>query len=371
MRTVILFFVLAILISCTKNDGVSPSSPSSVVQKGSRKFGLHVTYGSAETYNDAFNILVTNRYDHVNLHQIWGDGGISGVTGALATNAAGTSFDFTNIDIANAFYPAYGKGISLTIGTIDTNNKFVPSSFIATDFDQTSIRTAFKNLLSSMLPRLTSSDIIGLQIGNEVDIFLGTDATAWSKYKTFFDDISAYAKTLNPNLKIGVTTTLYGAISSTQKTFIQNLNSNADFVSVTYYPVNSDFTMKSSAVIESDIGSLVALYPTKPIYIQEFGYSSGSSYVASSEQKQNEAVQAFFLVWDKYASNIPFVSWLNLTEWSQASVDGYGSQYGMCPGVSCDSFKEFLKTLGLRDYTTGTYKPALTEIINQTTQRGW
>lgn len=367
---IILITTLLLAQSCTNKTG--GSAPATVVTKGSRKLGLHVTQSQSETFDAAFLLIDTNRFDHVNLHQIWGDGGLVGLpVPPLTTNAAGTTFDFTYIDIANAYYPAHSKGLMFTIGTIDSNNKLVPSSFNATAFDNAGLRSNFKTMLAALIPRFAATDIVSFQIGNEVDIQLGTNAMAWAQYKTFFDDVSAYAKTLRPSLKIGVTTTLYGSISASQKSFIQSLNTNADIVSVTYYPLNSDFTMKSPSVISADLAALVALYPTKSIYIQEIGYSSGATYIASSTEQQRQFVVNFFSAWDSYATNIPVVSWLNTTEWSTSSVNAYGTQYGICPGTYCNPFKEYLQTLGLRNYTDGSYKPAINEMILQMQNRGW
>ena len=370
VKLTILILIFLTTLSCSKKT--TGTAPSSVVLKGSRKLGFHVTQALGESFDSAFAFIDTNHFDHVNLHQIWGDGGIVGLpVAALTTNSAGTSFDTTYVDIANAYYPAHAKGLMFTIGTIDSNNKLVPSSFNAIAFDNVSLRANFKTLLATVIPKLAATDVISFNIGNEVDVYLGTNSTAWAQYKTFFDDVSTYARTQRSNLKIGVTTTLYGAISASQKSFIQSLNTNADIVSVTYYPLNSDFTMKSTTIVAADFASLVSLYPTKPIYIQEIGYSSGATYVASSTELQRQFVNNFFSAWDTYQTNIPVVSWLNSTEWSTAAVNSYGTQYGICPGTYCNGFKEYLQTLGLRNYTDGSYKPAMNEVFSQMQSRGW
>jgi hypothetical protein len=116
---------------------------------------------------------------------------------------------------------------------------------------------------------------------------------------------------------------------------------------------------------------VIARYPSKQIYFQEIGYPSGSSYIASSPEMQRKFVANFFSVWDQYADKIPVVSWLDFTEWSQATVDGYGTQYGMCPGTYCNAFKEYLQTLGLRLYNNGAAKPAWTEMQSQMAARSW
>lgn len=362
--------LLSIVFGCSakKDEEIEDA----IVLKGSRQFGIHITQGQGESFNSAFSVIDSAGFDFVTLHQIWGDGGIGGLpVSPLATNSAGTTFDFTSIDSANAFYPTYSKSLMLTIGTIDTNNKFVPSSLNSVDFDDATLRTIFKSMLAQLIPKLAATQMVSLHIGNEVDVYLQTNASAWAKYKVFFDDVSVYAKSIRSDLKIGVTTTLAGAISDSQKALIQNLNSSADIVSITYYPMNSDFTMKSPSVVSADLTALVSLYPTKPIYIQEVGYSSGESFITSSEEQQKQFVQNFFSVWDTFSVNVPVVAWLNLTEWSSSSVDGFGTQYGICPGTYCNPFKEYLQTLGLRRYSDSSEKPSFIEIKSQMQSRQW
>jgi hypothetical protein len=369
-RWYLCFAVLAIITSsCAKK---SDEASSVITLKGDRRLGVHQTEAQGQDFATTFQQVLADGFDHINMHQIWGSGGISSLpVTPLASNAAGTTFDFTTIDIANIYYPNYSTPVMLTVGTIDTNNKFVPTSFVSTAFSDSTLRAAFKTMLGQLLTHLSATTLVSLQIGNEVDVYLGTNASAWAEYKVFFDDVVAYAKTLRPDLKLGVTVTLDGALDSSKASYIQSLTQSADIFVVTYYPMNSDFTMKSPSHISEDLGNLVATYGSKPIYFQEVGYSSGSTYVTSSENQQKEFVTEFFRVWDLYASQIPVVSWLNYTEWSSSTVDGFGTQYGMCPGVYCNSFKEYLRTLGLRNYSDGSSKASYTELKLQLQQRAW
>ena len=67
---------------------------------------------------------------------IWGAGGHANLpVMPLATDAAGTVFDFSLLDIINAYYPASQTKVSLTIATLDTANTFVPDDFINVPFD--------------------------------------------------------------------------------------------------------------------------------------------------------------------------------------------------------------------------------------------
>ena len=66
------------------------------------------------------------------------------------------------------------------------------------------------------------------------------------------------------------------------------------------------------------------------------------------------------------------VSFLSLTDSSAAAVDGFGAQYGVCPGTECNNFKDFLGNLGLRSWAgDGVDKPSFTELRQQALARGW
>lgn len=365
--TLLAFGVLVFFQNC--NPVKSEVAPSPTVSQGSRKLGIHITQAQGEAFLSTFSLVQADLFNHTNLHQIWGPGtfALPGLPVApLTTDSAGTVFDFTTLDIANAFYPTANMPVMLTIGTIDTNNKFVPSAFNSTAFDDSGLRTAFKTMLTNMMPRLANTQLVSLQIGNEVDVFLGTSAVAWAQYKVFFDDVAAHARALRPGLLIGATVTLGAAIDPAVQPYVQSLLTTADIVSVTYYPTNADFSVKNAAAIANEIALLVAAFGTKPIYFQEVGFPS-----AGSEELQRQFVADFFASWDIFANQIPVVSWLNYTEWAPATVDGFGTQYGLCPGTNCVPFKNFLQTLGLRNYSLGTAKPALIEMRNQKVLRGW
>lgn len=353
----------------TQESGVT----STPLIQGQRKLGIHITQAQGESFLSTYNHVLADRFNHTNMHQIWGPGAFiptSLPVTPFVTDAAGAAFNFSILDTANAFYPTSNMPVMLTIGTIDTGNKFVPSDFSSVDFDDPALRTAFKTMLTQMMAHLTNTRLVSLQIGNEVDIYLGTDASAWGKYKIFFDDVATHARSLRPGLLVSTTVTLNGAINPAQKVLVQNLMATADIVSVTYYPLNADFTMKSPTVVSSDIAALVSAYNSKPIYFQEIGFSSGSN-LSSSEELQRQFVANFFIAWDTYADHIPVVSWLNYTEWSTTTVDGYGVLYNLCPGTLCSNFKEFLQTLGLRQNSVGFSKPALTEMRSQMQARSW
>ncbi len=379
--------MIVALSACGQSD--SAPSPAAIVAKGDRVLGVHLT-DTANGFNSGFNAAKRIGFDVVNMHFFWGRGSFVGTLPGdpLETNTSGgcgsaSTYDMNFLSIAHAFYPAESKKVTLTIGTYDGPNKFVPACASAMAFNSATVKTMFKYLLDNVFATINASpqlELESLVIGNEIDLHSDlatcttspTLATNWSQYKEFFDEIAAYAKTYRPTLKVGVTVTYAGSIDSNKKPCISSIVESADFLSLTYYPVNSDFSTKDPSVVAGDFASVVSAYPAKSIYFQEVGYPSGATSIASSETNQNLFYRNVFSAWDTYRSSIKYVSLVNTHEWADSTVDGFGAMYGLCPGVLCTQFKEFLKTLGVRTRDAdGADKPAFQTIIDESTARGW
>ena len=132
-------------------------------------------------------------------------------------------------------------------------------------------------------------------------------------YKTFFDSVKIYAESLYYNLhqkdlNVGITITYHGLTDPTTREAMKILNQSTDIISVTYYGINSDFTVKQPTEIISDFNQLLAIYSdsTQPIYFVECGYPS-SSVCNSSEILQKEFIEKVFTAWD---SNIPQIKYI-------------------------------------------------------------
>lgn len=274
-------------------------------------------------------------------------------------------FDLFLFDIANLYYPANGMPVDLTIAPIATNQLEVPSDLTSTTFDSPTMINRFKILLDSIklhIPALTLSSLV---IGSEHDIYMGGNATLWNQYTTFYDSVSAYAKILWPGLKIATELTFTGITN--YNSFAQTLNTNSDYIGVSHYPLNNDFTVKPVSVLAGDFDTLVALYPSKPICFYQYGYPSSTS-CSSSDALQSQFITETFNVWDTYASNVRMIDFTWLHDLDTATVNYYATYYGITDTV----FLEFLRTLGFRTWNgSGTDKPALDELRCQAKMHGF
>lgn len=305
-------------------------------------------------YDSCFALGANIGMSSVGLFQNW-----------TAIETAPNTYNLAIFDIANSYYPFYNMPIDLTITPIHTNNLEVPADLSSVAFDNPILINRFKTLLDSVKAHVPNVTLSSLVIGSEHDIYMGANAGLWSAYTSFYNAVSVYAKTLWPGLKVATELT-FGGITS-QSSLAQSLNSNSDYIGVSYYPLNSDFTVKPLSTIPSDFASLVSLYPTKPICFYQYGYPS-SSICNSSEALQAQFITQTFSTWDGYASNIKMIDFTWLHDLDTAAVNFYGAYYGITDSV----FLAYLQSLGLRTWNgNGTHKAAYTELQCQTKQRGY
>jgi hypothetical protein len=306
------------------------------------------------TYDSCFALGTSLGMSVVGLFQNWD-----------SIETAPNTFDLSILDIANIYYPAYNMPLKLTITPIHTNNLEVPSDLTSTAFNNPVLISRFKTLLDSLKAHIPNVTLSSLVIGSEHDVYMGTNATLWSQYTTFYDSVSVYAKTLWPGLKVASELTFSGI--NTYNTFAQALNTNSDYIGISYYPLNNDFTVKPVSTIPTDFATLVGLYPSKPLYFYQYGYPS-SPTCNSSESQQAQFISQTFTTWDTYASNVKMINFTWLHDLDTAAVNYYGTYYGITDTI----FLEFLRTIGLRTWNEkGADKASFTELKCQAKLRGY
>lgn len=335
--------------------------------KGDRVLAWQVDMTQNNNYDSAFAYAQTACMESVHLTFAWS---------SIEPNVGNFDSDYMNsiLDIANVYYPAAGTKVELQIPTMNTNVKVTPTDLIAINFDDPIMINRFKTLLDTLFAHIPNLELSALNIGNESDIYMGTDAIQYSQYKTFLDSIIPYAKQLyfdlhNSNLKVGTTFTYDGLLSTSTTSLCQMVNNGLDIVALTYYPLNSDFTMESPSSVSTDFSNLVDIYSDtlQPIYFAECGYSS-SNICNSSDDLQAQFYKNVFSSWDTYYENIKYLTIFKTTDWSQQDVIDLGAFYGINDTI----FLEFLRTLGVRTWNNnGTNKLAYETILCELDARNW
>jgi hypothetical protein len=335
--------------------------------KGDRILAWQVDMAQNNNYDSAYAYAQTGCMESIHLTFAWSS--IEPSSGNFDTN-----YISNVLDIADIYYPAYGTKVELQIPTMNTNVKVTPTDLVSTDFDDIIMINRFKTLLDTLFTHIPNVQLSALNIGNESDIYMGSDANQYSQYSTFLDSIVPYAKQLYFNLhgtdlKVGTTFTYDGLVGTSTSSLCQAVNNGLDIIALTYYPLNPGFTMESPLVVNSDFSSLVGIYSDtlQPIYFTECGYASSDS-CNSSDALQAQFFQNVFTSWDTYYDNIKYLTLFKTTDWSQQEVNDLGLFYG----ITDIKFLEYLRTLGVRTWDNdGTNKPAYETILCELNARGW
>lgn len=365
-------FILILSLASCSADGpkgtdsgiIEPTScNSSPIAKGTRLLGIDLLdINETGSFDNNLSKAEEFRYEFVALHVAW----TSIETQKETYEDPGNSLTLLN-DVVNN----NDLKFSLTIRPIDITGKTVPSDLATTRFNDPEMIQRFKNLLDFVLTRVSYQRLTSLQVGNEIDGYNTSleDPEFWSDYGIFLTQINAYLDASYPGLKMGYTGTFHGMTKGPLKELgvFTALATAVDILGVTYYPINSDFSVMSPDVINNDLNTLIAEFPSSTIYLQEVGYQTSETN-QSSNIKQSQFVCDFFSAWDDHTEAIQLVNWVRLNDVSATYAQELAGPYD----INGEGFTEYLRTLGLRTYDgEGTDKEAFGTLVKEATKRGW
>jgi hypothetical protein len=248
-------------------------------------------------------------------------------------------FNTKPIDDAVRGLGGLGFTLAVTVQTLDTNNRVVPSDLMEKPFDSPDMQQRFESLIKMIVPRL-SDKVRWLMLGNEVDVYLAEHPSELEAYAAFVERGRRTAKDLKPGLPIGVTCTFDGARARLAS--FHRLNRETDVVTLTYYPLGPDFGVRPLSKVPDEVAQMVKMAGVKPLLIQEAGYPADPT-LGSSEEKQAGFVDAMFNAVKVHEERIALVNFFLLIDFSDSMLDTLLKYYRL-PNAR---FRAFLATLGL------------------------
>lgn len=348
MRSLLVLFLISVFgISYTQAD------------KGDRILAFQIDETESGGFQAELEIAQAACMESVHFFQRWTD---------IETSPG--EFSTALLDIADSYYASVGLKMELQLAPINTTAKEVPTDLVGVDFDDPILINRFKIFLDTVLNHFPNITLVALNIGNESDIFLAQKPEAeQNAFRDFLYEILPYTKDkyfelYQKELNVGTTFTHSGLVDYE---FTKVINDSMDVVTLTYYPLNSDFTVQDTSVVQHDFEEIVDLYPNKKIYFAECGYPS-SEICNSSEQKQADFYTAVFKAWDQFSIQIPYITVFKTTDWDSSAVVSFAEYYG----VSDQRFTEYLRTLGVRTWDgAGSNKLAYENILCELASRDW
>ncbi len=367
-RSTLLVTLFIILAGCGGGGGSGTPAPASSTNnspptQGSRILGMDVKAVPSVTYASAYGKAMALGVREVSVSLDW----------SILEPTQG-AYDNTLPGIIDSYYPLQTGDITLVLRPLDTAGARFPSDLAGLDFDNPTVITAFENFLTNLhaqLPTLNASGKLKwIHVGNEIDASLGSDAIKWAKWQTFFKAAKIKIESLwGTGVNVSSIVQFSSLTNTNVRTQYLNFLPNLDSAVLTYYPLNTDFTMRPVSSIAADFDLMTTTVSSKSIILQECGYAS-SSVNNSSEVQQADFISEVFKAWDKHKTRISVIDFTWQYDVSEAQADQWVIDYGMSGQANADKFKNYLWTLGLSKYDT-TEKAALQRLRDELKARSW
>lgn len=253
------------------------------------------------------------------------------------------TYDFTTANQINLIQSRGPFQIHVALGVLNTTIKQVPPDLASLPFDSPQMTQRFHDMLTAFLAQF-GAQIASIAIGNEVDVYLNSHPTEWAAYATFYGQAANLVHTLNPSIKVGVTSTFDGATVAPTMQLVTNLNAVSDMFMLNYYPLNPDFTPRDPSVVAADFAKILSASLGKPILLQEVGFPT-SPALGSSEQLQAQFVANVFSAWVPAGDRIAYLNFFLLHDATLQTCNQIALQFGQ----SNPNFVAFFCSLGLRN----------------------
>jgi len=237
----------------------------------------------------------------------------------------------------------------LTLKTIDTNNRSLPADLMAEVWDSPKMLSREQELLKQVAANLPKSIGVVL-LGNEVDAYLAGHPAEVEAFSRFLASGRAIVQAARPGTQVGVTTIFSGLAE--HRDLIDRVQKGMDLVSMTYYPLNPDFTVLPARDVPKHFDQMIAFCGSRRLFVQEAGYPA-SPLLNSSDAKQAAFVDAVFDSVSRLSAQIYGVNFFLLVDLNDARVNSFVAYYG----VHAEKFRAMLSTLGFKDQN-GNPRPA-------------
>ena len=274
-------------------------------------------------------------------------------------------YDFDDLDFDIAKCDKFDLPLVVNLRIVDTNQRSMPDDLKGLPFSDRRLEERLLALIDALGPRLRTRGLSFL-LGNEINPYFASHPGEVTDYAALFRAATSRLKQHAPRAQVSATLTFDGlaAANSTLKPILDH----ADFLSLTYYPLTPDFTLRDIGDVDGDFARMLAAAGRKPILLQEVGCPS-SSLNRSSEQKQAALFAKVFDSLEAHPGRFLAVNFFLMSDLPDSLVATFAQYYGL-PNV--DRFKAFLKSLGMFDSqgtpkaSWGTFRQRATR-LSQTT----
>ncbi len=255
--------------------------------------------------------------------------------------------DFADVDGNFERAAAVGQSVELfTLRAPDTHNRSTPGDLSGRRFDE--MRERLLALADALAPRLAKAGVRRVCIGNEIDVYFKNHKEEIAPFAALFGAARERFRRQIPGVQISATATFDGIADPELRKRLAPILSQTDFLSLTYYPLNPDFTIRPPDSVAADMKrmtEIAAELGLTGVVLQEVGYPS-SPLNGSSEQAQAQFVAHVLEGLRAYPGTFEFANFFLMCDLPDWMVNDFSRYYQL--GNSA-RFKAYLQTLGVHD----------------------
>ena len=239
---------------------------------------------------------------------------------------------------------------SYTLHIIDTIYRNVPADLGDVPWNHPVMKARTVRLIEEMAPALRGRVQL-FNFGYEIDGYFAKHPDEVDAFAELYSVAAARLRELVPGIMVSTTMTFSTGVPDLNER-LAALNRQIDVLTLTYIPIEHDFTMKDPSVVPHDFATMKRAAGGRMIVLQEIAYPTAPSANASQEKQ----ARFYQLAFDEFAAaGIVAANFMMLADLSDDDADRWVSYYGMS-GVP--SFRGTLQTLGMYD-TRGQAKASL------------
>jgi len=232
--------------------------------------------------------------------------------------------------------------MSYTLRLIDTVHKAVPQDLMHSGWMDAEMQKRALRLIDELAPALRDR-VQWFVFGNEIDGYFDRHPNEVGDFVRLYDLVAARLHAAVPGIKVA-SSVQFGGIDKLNGP-LQALNGRFEFLMLTYYPMNGDFTVQDPGAPLRDLPRMKAAANGRQVVLQEIGYPTGAA------NKSNEDLQAQFFrtVFSEMRRDPQTFAAGNVFLMADLR-DKFARDLAFYYGITGhESFRMFLQTLGLFD----------------------
>jgi len=251
-------------------------------------------------------------------------------------------YDFDEVDSMAKLARENNLPVYLNIRIIDTNNPAVPAPYASWKFDDPRLAKRLIDVIHAIAPRVTGQ-VRWISIGNEVDEYFSAHGGEIAAYRKLLDQVLPAVRTSFPGALFTVNYTFHSLDRINGE--LRPITEITEFTSLTYYPLNPDFTFRDPGDVPGDFAKMFEAARGKRVFFQELGYAS-SERVNSSQEKQARFMKNVLDTLGQHRGQTIGGHFVWMSDIPLSLADKFGDYYKL---PNSDRFKAFLASLGYFD----------------------